>query len=369
MIYYFAYDRKISKFKDRYSTAYNLGLETISDWISAGPTSDTLTPSRQALADKCQELTSIPYWNFLHCGSDALQISISMFSQPGDKVIVPAWTHMAVPQSPCWINRQLVFCDVGTDGLLCPNSLKKAISDHPDAKVVIPVHFLGRVCDMKEIKNTAQNLKIIEDAANSFYFPDDDCDLPGLYSDSYCCSFDMAKSPGGTGTGGAIASLHQDVIVNSKVLSQQGISRDRSALVEFGRKSSMDDTTARVILEDINILIEYNFRNIRQQNHDLFSREIHKEQLTGKNYGCFGFALFPDKMSGKEARAFFKANGIATHGTTVYACFPETDLFKNSYSSGHRYASRLSKECIVLPVHEYLTEDEKSLIIEVANKI
>lgn len=70
---YFAYKQRIERYKDRYVKAYELGLDTISDWLSAGPSSDYYTPSRAALANKCTLHSGINHWHFTDCGSDAIQ--------------------------------------------------------------------------------------------------------------------------------------------------------------------------------------------------------------------------------------------------------------------------------------------------------
>jgi dTDP-4-amino-4,6-dideoxygalactose transaminase len=366
MIQYFSYDRRIAKYKDRYAQAYQFGLDTISDIFKAGA---KLTPSRQALADKCKDLSLIPNWTFCHCGSDALQLAISALSNPGDKVIIPAWCHIAAPQATAWINRQIIFCDVGTDGLICPKSFQKVSEEHPDAKIVIAVHMNGRICDVQALKNINPSIKIIEDAANSFYFPHFDCEKPGVYSDAYCCSFDMAKSPGGTGTGGAVGSYNQEFIDKISSISQQGLSKDRSSVINLGRKSSLDDTSARVILEDIKIIEEYQLHQRKRHNFIRLTKGIDRETLTGKNNAHYLYDFFPKKMSASEAAKFFVSKNVKpVYNLSTITCFPDTSLFKNCSSTGHSYAKRIAEECIMLPCHEFLSDDEIDLLIEIANQ-
>ena len=45
MTEYFPYKDRIDRHKHRYVEAYKHGLDTIDDWLSAGPDSDTYTPS------------------------------------------------------------------------------------------------------------------------------------------------------------------------------------------------------------------------------------------------------------------------------------------------------------------------------------
>jgi len=362
---YFAYKQRIEKYKDRYVKAYELGLDTISDWLSAGPTSDYYTPSRADLANKCTLHSGINHWHFTDCGSDAIQAALAVTTEPGDQVIMPAWGFIATPVNIQWINREIIFCDNGPDAMMCPDSLSEALDRFPEAKVVMPVHLLGRVQDVEIISKIAtKNMWIIEDAANAFYM-NDGGNKPG-YADISCYSFDIAKHPASTGTGGAVATSSKRLIDQMKEVTQQGFNKNRNGFIAPATKSSMDDTTARIIAEDIDILIENDVRNQRRKTNELFEKEINQERLTGDNNICTGFGFFPSKMSAKEAAEEFKKIGV---GVAVYPCFPDMPCFSDCISVEYPYAKRLAKELVILPLHEYLTDDYKNIMIELANTL
>ena len=370
MISVFPYKNRLSTYRDRYINAYSLGLDTIADWLRAGPTNDHLTPSRKALTERCIELSGIQYWHFVNSGSSALQAAVSVLSEPNDKIIMPAWGFIATPQNVLWLNRRIVFCDNGIDGLMCLKSLALALEQHPDTKIVMPVHLLGRTQDISKIRQIVpKHIHIVEDAANSFYMPGDNCEIPGTYSDIACFSFDLAKSPGATGTGGALASKSSDLINLVKEKTQQGYNKNRSGFVTPAFKSTLDDTAARIIVEDINIMIENKIRTIRKNNHKLFEENIHQEQLAGKNTMCLAFCFFPKKSSAIEARKIFLENDIQVYAAGAYPCFPELDVFSSLTSVGHTYAKRIADELIIAPVHEFLNEKDKETIIKIANQL
>jgi len=361
---YFPYKMRIEKYKDRYTEAYSLGLDTISDWLSVGPTSDTYTPSRKALADRCVTHSGILNWHFTDCGSDSIQAALAVTTQPGDKVIIPAWGFIATPENIQWIGREIVFCDNGPDAMMCPDSLAECISEHPDAKVVMPVHLLGRVQDVEDLcRAIPDNMAVIEDAANAFYMADPG-NKPG-YGDIVCYSFDIAKHPASTGTGGAVATNNKRLLDRMKEVTQQGFNKNRTGFVSPAMKSSMDDTTARVILEDMRIMDEHMTRETRRANNKLFSESINREQLAGENTVCTGFGFYPNKLSAREAASKFSSAGI---GVSVYPCFPDMPAFEKCASVDYTYARRLSNELVIVPLHEYLTEENKETIIEVANR-
>lgn len=370
MITVFPYKARLEKYKPRYVKAFEKGLDTISDWLRAGPTSDTYTPSRQKLRETCQKLSGLEHWHFVHCASDALQLCVSIFSEPGDKVIVPAYGFIAVPQSVAWINRQIVFVDVDNRGLIDRNSLKIALEQHPDAKILIAVHLFGRMENIRELRNMLpKHTKIIEDAANAFYLPGDDCEPLGFVSDVVCYSFDMAKSPGSAGVGGAVATRSDVFIDKLKQVSQQGYNKDRTDFISPAKKSSLDDTSCRIIDEDITIMLETDVRARRRSNHNRLAKNINRDQLEDQNIACMAFGFFPKEMSSADAKKVFFQNNILVYTNYAYPCFPKLKAFEHSFSVGHENADRLARDCIITPCHEFLTEKEKELIIIVANQV
>ena len=122
--------------------------------------------------------------------------------------------------------------------MMCPVSLSECISEHPDASVVMPVHLLGRIQDVESLcSRIPDQMTVIEDAANAFYMADPG-NKPG-YSDIVCYSFDIAKHPASTGTGGAVATNNKRLLYRMKEVTQQGFNKNRTGFVIPAMKSSM----------------------------------------------------------------------------------------------------------------------------------
>jgi dTDP-4-amino-4,6-dideoxygalactose transaminase len=366
MIGIYGYKHRIERYKDRYVEAYRRGLDNISDWLTSGP-GDQYTHNRKMLADKCIELSGIPYWHFVNCASDALQASIVALTKPGDKIITAATSFIAVPQSIVWVNRNPVFCDIGNDGLACIESVKKAVHEHPDAAAILVVHMFGRAQNVYAIREVIPpHMKIIEDVAQSFYMPGDNREKPGTYSDVVCYSFDVSKSPGSTGSGGAVAS-HDPVLLNQiRESTQQGFDITRTNYISPAMKSSIDDTTACVVLEDIKIIEETNSRQIRKNNHTMFEKEIKRRQFEGENFNCVMFCFYPENLSTVEARKLLRDNGIQSY--SFNPVYPDIEAFSSYDNVGYSNAKRIAETHLRIPCHEFLNEQEKSLIVDLANK-
>ncbi len=88
--------------------------------------------------------------------------------EPGDEVIVPAYTFIATATAVLMIGAIPIFVDIDPDTYnLDPRRLEEAINEH--TKAVIPVHFGGQPCEMDTILALAKkhDLKVIEDAAHA----------------------------------------------------------------------------------------------------------------------------------------------------------------------------------------------------------
>ncbi|RZJ76995.1 MAG: UDP-4-amino-4,6-dideoxy-N-acetyl-beta-L-altrosamine transaminase [Flavobacterium sp.] len=93
----------------------------------------------------------------------------------GDAVIVPAITFAATSNAALYCGATPVFADVLADsGCIDPESVERCIilakSEGLNPKVIAPVHFAGRPCDMQALTAIASrhNLLIIEDACHAY---------------------------------------------------------------------------------------------------------------------------------------------------------------------------------------------------------
>jgi len=97
--------------------------------------------------------------------TSALLLSLKAIGiQKGDEVIIPDMTFIATASAVILSGATPVLADIKKDDLtLMPESVEKSVNSK--TKAIIPVHFAGSPCDMKQIKKIAKknNLKIIED--------------------------------------------------------------------------------------------------------------------------------------------------------------------------------------------------------------
>ncbi len=103
-------------------------------------------------------------------GTTGLEISmINHGLEPGDEVIVPAYTFIATAGAAVRLGFRVVFADILADNLCVdPEDVERKIG--PKTKAVIPVHFAGHIADMDRLGEIAarRNLVIVEDACHAW---------------------------------------------------------------------------------------------------------------------------------------------------------------------------------------------------------
>lgn len=133
-----------------------------SRWLTGGPRSADFerlfaefVGVKHAIA--CNSCTAA-----LHVVMRALDIG------PSDEVVLPVFTFAATANAPLFVGAKPVLADIDEHNLnLSAADLQKRITAH--TKAIIPVHYAGQPCDMKEITEIAKdhNLYIVEDCAHS----------------------------------------------------------------------------------------------------------------------------------------------------------------------------------------------------------
>lgn len=133
-----------------------------SNWIGLGP-------KTKEFEKKFAEYINVKHAIALNSATAGLHLALKLFNFPkNSEVITTPITFISTAFAPLYCNLKPVFADIQEDTLnINPEEIKKKIT--PKTKAIIPVHYGGHPCDMKEIQEIAQenNLIIIEDAAHA----------------------------------------------------------------------------------------------------------------------------------------------------------------------------------------------------------
>lgn len=188
-----------------------------SGWVTQGPMTHQFEELFQQQHQVQYALATTSCTAALHLAAMALQL------EPGDEVIVPAFTWVTSAHCAEYVGAKVVFADVERDTFnIDPVALEAAIT--PKTKAVVVVHLFGLAARMEEILAIAHkyNIAIIEDAACAVGTTYDGKPVGGL-GDIGCFSFHPRKVIT-TGEGGMLTTNNAELAERLKVLRNHGAS-------------------------------------------------------------------------------------------------------------------------------------------------
>lgn len=141
----------------------------------------------------------------VNTGTSAIHLALDAFGiRSGDEVILPSLTFVASVQAVLAVGATPVFCESQEKDLLMDlDDVQKKITRR--TRVVMPVHYRGKPCEMDSLLPLAQehNFWVIEDAAHAFGSTYGGRKI-GSFGHAACFSFDPIKNIT-CGEGGAVA--------------------------------------------------------------------------------------------------------------------------------------------------------------------
>ncbi|MNJ12065.1 UDP-4-amino-4,6-dideoxy-N-acetyl-beta-L-altrosamine transaminase [compost metagenome] len=198
-----------------------------SDFLTQGP---VVPHFEQAVADYCDAQFGVA----VNSGTAALHIaSLALGVGPGDWVWTSPISFVASANCALYCGAQVDFVDIEPDtGNMCTMELERKLiaakAEGKLPKVVIPVHFAGLPCDMKELHRLGQeyDFRIIEDACHALGARyQDEPTGNSRYSDITVCSFHPVKIIT-TGEGGMAMTNDPSLAKTMRLLRSHGITRE-----------------------------------------------------------------------------------------------------------------------------------------------
>ncbi|HEX3661164.1 MAG TPA: DegT/DnrJ/EryC1/StrS family aminotransferase [Acidobacteriaceae bacterium] len=129
----------------------------------------SLGPQMEAFESAMASLTGVPHAVAVSSGTAGLHLALlALHIGPGDEVIVPSFTFIAVANAVRYTGAHPVFADIDPATLnLDPRSVEAALT--PRTRALIAVHTFGRPADMNALTALARrhNLVLIEDACEA----------------------------------------------------------------------------------------------------------------------------------------------------------------------------------------------------------
>lgn len=344
-----------------------------SDWLTTGPlVEDFEAALEKVVGAPCISVSSGTA--ALHCAYAAIGL------QPGDEVITPPITFIATQATAALFGATIVFVDVQSDTAnIDPRAVEAAIT--PRTKAIVAVDFAGHPADLDELRAIADKYKVylIEDAAHSIGSSYKGRQV-GSIADITTFSFFPTKNLT-TGEGGAVASIHPDLLVKAKKFARQGLIRNPEEFViqgegkwhqevhEFGLNYRLPDVLCALGVSQITRLEEFKLKRQNIFSTYLKAFQEHPEIVTPaqKEYVDVNWHLYPIRVNQRIRRQVFEELRIKGIGVQVnympahwHPVFKKLGHRQEDFPvSGAFYGSEIS-----LPMSSSLSMSENELIAQ-----
>jgi len=297
----------------------------------------------------------------------------------GDEVIVPSFTFIATVNSPLFVGAKPVFADIEEETFgLNPELVEEKITKN--TKAIIPVHYGGCPCKIKELKDIAEDndLVLIEDAAEAFGASVDGKNI-GTFGDSNILSFCQNKIIT-TGEGGAVVTDSDEIYEKLKLIRSHGRleSGDYFSTVglfdyiELGFNWRMSNLTATLGISQIkkaDKIIE-----MRKNNVEYLSKRILEEtdEITipevpqGYNHVYQLFSVLANKRD--ELIDYLSDNGISSK--IYFDPVHKSEFYKNGlkYDDVLPVTEKMHEKTITLPMFPTLTTEQMDYMADTIGK-
>jgi dTDP-4-amino-4,6-dideoxygalactose transaminase len=306
-------------------------------------------------------------------GLDALILILRAYKElglmkDGDEVIVPANTYIAtiLAISANGLIPVLVEPDLDTY-LLDANQISKHISSN--TKAIMVVHLYGQCADMDAINELAQaqNLKVIEDCAQS-HGAGYKNKKSGNLGHAAAHSFYPGKNLGALGDGGAITTNDELLFSTIKALRNYG-SHKKYENIYKGLNSRLDELQAPFLRAKLIDLDADN--NFRSQIAHRYITEIKNKHIVlpiVPSYSEPVWHLFVIRVKNRNTfQEYLSNNGIQT---VIHYPIPphQQQAYKELSHLNFPITELIHQQVISLPVSPVMPDSEVTYVIDILNK-
>ncbi len=335
-----------------------------STWISGGAFVERFERDMAAFL-------GAPHTVAVASGTAALHLSLLAADVgPGDEVILPALTFAgcAAMVVACGATPRFVDSDADNWGLSA-EAASKAVNEK--TKAILPVHLFGTPCEMRPLLDLAseRSLTVVEDAAEALGSRYESSAL-GTLGDLGCYSFQSAKTLT-TGEGGMIATRDEALAEKIRILRNHGFRPGRHYwhdVVGFNyRLTNLQAAIGCAQIERVEEILGARGAIAKTYDERLSSIPGVSRPIAPARGGValweqpihLDLAYFP--LGRAAAREALQQKGIETR--PMFPLVPTLPPYQR-YAGAWAVAERISRESLVLPVYETLTQKEVHFICD-----
>lgn len=345
-----------------------------SDWLTTGP-------KVREFEDALCKYVGCKHAIAVNSGTSALDIAVGALDLPeGSEVITTPFTFAATSNSLLYNRLKPVFADIQKDTRnIDPEDIRRKIT--PKTKAISYVDYAGHPCDIKEIKEIAEehNLYLIEDACHALGASYHGKKV-GNFADLTVFSFHPVK-PITTGEGGAVVTNNSELAERARLLHSHGI--DKSATERYGpdagwaydmkilgRNYRMTDIQASLgisQLKKLNMFIEKRHKIAELYNELLKDCEFVETPVTkeGMKHGWHIYTILFKDVNRDKFFTYMRKSGIGVnvHYVPIYH-FSYYQKHFNFDNNDYPVTEDVFKRIITLPVYPRMSDEDVELVME-----
>ncbi len=291
----------------------------------------------------------------------ALGIGATVWGMP-DEVIIPALSFVATANAIRLVGAEPVFCDLQPDLNIDPAKIEVLIT--PRTKAIMPVHWAGRIANMRRINQIAHRhkLAVIEDASQAFGSSFGDKPA-GSFGRIACFSMNPMKTLNALGEAGMIVMDDPDLRDRCERLRYHGMV-DKEYCVALSGNHRLDTIQAAFVLVRLK-RHEENMNRRRELAH------FYNENLAGvvvcpgesqfERVAYYTYTIVTNHRD--ELKAHLERDGIESkiHHAVL---MPHQKIYETIPKGSWPCAERMMKNVLCLPLHEKMTMDQAAYVVD-----
>lgn len=312
-------------------------------------------------------------------GTDALQIAMmGLDFQPGQEVIVPAFTYVATAEVIALLGLKPVFIDVTPDTYeLDITQLESKLTSKTVG--IVPVHLYGQCSNMETILAFAKknNLKVIEDTAQAigaeYTFSDGRKMQAGTMGDVGTTSFFPSKNLGCYGDGGAMFTNDEKLAEKLHMIANHGQKKKYHHHI-VGVNSRLDTLQAAILNVKLKHLDRYSAsRNkVADRYDEAFANNKHIRIPVRAANSTHAFHQYTVQIEGvgrDELKTYLAGKGVPTMVYYPLALHQQEAYKDLGFKQGDfPEAESLCEKVLSLPIHTEMKQEDQEYIIEMINE-
>lgn len=324
-------------------------------------------PEVQLFEDRIAKSVGRKFAIGVNSGTDALFLALkSAGIGEGDEVITTSLSWIATANAIALTGAVPVFADIRDDLNIDPESVKRLINSR--TKVILPVHYTGKICQMDSLMRIANDhgLILIEDASQAFNATYKN-QKAGSFGTLACFSMNPMKVLGALGEAGVIVTDREDLQQKLIALRYNG-TVNREICIEPSINGRLDTLQAAILLkkldgvESIISMRRFNASYYSERLSDMV--EIPAEDREERDV-YYTYTIKSDQRDG--LKDYLEENGIETKIQHPFL-MPEQPAYKDNVKGQFQNARKIVRKILCLPVHEKMSKEDLGYVVKKVNE-